>query len=69
MLGKAAVSAIVMANVHPATRLHTDESRLYKGADAVFASHETVINRQANTPVATSTPTQPKASSACSRRA
>ena len=39
---KATVSAIVMANVHPATRLHTDESRLYKGADAVFASHETV---------------------------
>ncbi|MDP3406025.1 MAG: IS1595 family transposase [Brevundimonas sp.] len=39
---KATVSAIVMANVHPATRLHTDESNLYKGADAVFASHETV---------------------------
>lgn len=39
---KATVSAIVMANVHPATRLHTDESRLYVGAADVFASHETV---------------------------
>lgn len=39
---KATVSAIVMANVDPASRLHTDESRLYKGAADVFASHETV---------------------------
>lgn len=39
---KATVSAIVMANVHPDTRLHTDESRLYKGSADVFASHETV---------------------------
>jgi transposase-like protein len=39
---KAAVSKIVMDNVHPASRLHTDESRLYKGAADVFASHETV---------------------------
>jgi transposase-like protein len=39
---KATVSAIVMANVHPATRLHTDESRLYVGSADVFASHETV---------------------------
>jgi transposase-like protein len=39
---KATVSTIVMANVHPATRLHTDESNLYKGAADVFASHETV---------------------------
>ena len=39
---KATVQKIVMDNVHPATRLHTDESRLYTGADAVFASHETV---------------------------
>ena len=31
-----------MANVDPATRLHTDESRLYVGAADVFASHETV---------------------------
>lgn len=39
---KATVSALVMANVHPASRLHTDESRLYTGAADVFASHETV---------------------------
>ena len=39
---KATVSALVMANVDPATRLHTDESRLYVGAADVFASHETV---------------------------
>lgn len=39
---KAAVQKIVLENVHPATRLHTDESKLYKGAADVFASHETV---------------------------
>ncbi len=39
---KATVSKIVMDNVHPATRLHTDESRLYTGSADVFASHETV---------------------------
>lgn len=39
---KATVSKIVMENVDPASRLHTDESRLYTGADEVFASHETV---------------------------
>ncbi|MBU1325789.1 MAG: IS1595 family transposase [Alphaproteobacteria bacterium] len=39
---KATVSALVMANVDPASRLHTDESRLYKGAADVFAAHETV---------------------------
>lgn len=39
---KAAVQKIVLENVHPDSRLHTDESRLYKGADALFASHETV---------------------------
>ncbi|MGV9007350.1 MAG: IS1595 family transposase [Brevundimonas sp.] len=39
---KATVSALVMKHVHPATRLHTDESRLYTGAADVFASHETV---------------------------
>jgi len=32
----------VIENVHPATRLHTDESRLYTGAADIFASHETV---------------------------
>lgn len=39
---KATVSALVMKNVHPASRLHTDESRLYTGAANVLASHETV---------------------------
>jgi transposase-like protein len=39
---KKTVSALVMANVDPASRLHTDESRLYKGAADVFAAHETV---------------------------
>jgi transposase-like protein len=36
------VARLLLSNVAPATRLHTDESRLYKGADAAFASHETV---------------------------
>jgi transposase-like protein len=39
---KITVSKIVMDNVHHESRLHTDESRLYSGADAFFASHETV---------------------------
>ena len=39
---KATVSKIVRENVHPASRLHTDESRLYTGSADVFASHETV---------------------------
>jgi transposase-like protein len=39
---KATVSQIVRDNVHPASRLHTDESRLYTGSADVFASHETV---------------------------
>lgn len=39
---KATVAHIVMANVAKETRLHTDESNLYKGADGVFASHETI---------------------------
>jgi transposase-like protein len=39
---KATVAKIVRENVHPETRLHTDESNLYTGADQVFASHETV---------------------------
>ena len=36
------VMAIVNQNVLKETRLHTDESRLYTGADQCFASHETV---------------------------
>ncbi len=39
---KETVAKIVRENVHPETRLHTDESRLYTGADKAFASHETV---------------------------
>ena len=36
------VSRIVLDNVDRETRLMTDESRLYKGSDEVFQSHETV---------------------------
>ncbi len=39
---KLTVSGIVNANIAKETRLHTDESRLYTGADQVLASHETV---------------------------
>lgn len=39
---KATVQRLVIENVHPASRLHTDESRLYVGAADLFASHETV---------------------------
>jgi transposase-like protein len=39
---KITVSKIVMDNIAKETRLHTDESRLYFGADQHFASHETV---------------------------
>lgn len=39
---KDTVSRIVTENVLRETRLHTDESRLYTGADAHFAAHETV---------------------------
>lgn len=39
---KETVARIIQENVHPASRLHTDESRLYVGADAHTATHETV---------------------------
>ena len=39
---KETVTKIVRENVDPATRLHTDESRLYTGSDEVFATHETI---------------------------
>ncbi len=39
---KATVSQIVVDNILRESRLHTDESRLYHGADTHFASHETV---------------------------
>ena len=39
---KETVQGIVLENVHPETRLHTDESRLYGGLDGKLAAHETV---------------------------
>ncbi len=39
---KATVAKLVRENAHEASRLHTDESSLYKGADKAFAAHETV---------------------------
>ncbi len=39
---KMTVTKIVTDNVSRESRLHTDESRLYFGADALFATHETV---------------------------
>jgi transposase-like protein len=39
---KATVSKIVMENIHHESRLHTDESKLYFGADKHFAKHETI---------------------------
>jgi transposase-like protein len=39
---KATVSKIVTENIARESRLHTDESRLYHGADSYFAAHKTV---------------------------
>lgn len=39
---KPTVQKIVSDNVHRESRLHTDESRLYVGADAHFEAHKTV---------------------------
>lgn len=39
------VARIVMDNISHESRLHTDESRLYTGAEAVFAKHETIKHR------------------------
>ncbi len=39
---KATVGKIVLDNIARESRLHTDESKLYFGADAHFASHEAV---------------------------
>src|SRR5581483_3616931 len=39
------VARIVMDNISHESRLHTDESRLYTGADAVFSKHETIKHR------------------------
>ena len=39
---KETLAALIQKHVDPASRLHTDESRIYRGADAFTASHETV---------------------------
>jgi transposase-like protein len=39
---KATVSRIVTENIAHEARLHTDESALYRGAEAIFNDHETV---------------------------
>lgn len=39
---KQTLARIITENVHPKSRLHTDESRLYTGADAHVAAHEHV---------------------------
>src|SRR5690606_17346928 len=39
---KETVASIVVKNVAKGSTLHTDESRLYKGADAHVAKHSTV---------------------------
>jgi transposase-like protein len=39
---KETLAALIQKHVDPASRLHTDESRLYVGADAHTATHETV---------------------------
>lgn len=39
---KDTVQKIVRENIAAETRLHTDESRLYTGSEAFFATHETV---------------------------
>jgi transposase-like protein len=39
---KGSVQKIVTENISHESRLHTDESRLYGGADKLFAAHETV---------------------------
>jgi transposase-like protein len=39
---KASVQKIVRENIARESRLHTDESKLYSGSDAHFATHETV---------------------------
>ncbi|MFN3656669.1 MAG: IS1595 family transposase [Pseudolabrys sp.] len=40
----ASVAAVVRANVHRESRLHTDESRLYPKVGREFAAHETITH-------------------------
>jgi transposase-like protein len=42
---KATVSRIVTNNIHQESRFHTDESAIYGGAEAFFATHETTNHR------------------------
>lgn len=39
---KETVSELLWDNVLPSSRLHTDESKIYKGQERVYADHETV---------------------------
>ncbi|OYX50933.1 MAG: IS1595 family transposase [Alphaproteobacteria bacterium 32-64-14] len=41
---KETIDKIVRDNVHPETRLHTDEANVYKGVGKEFAAHETVTH-------------------------
>ena len=41
---KETINQIVRDNVHPETRLHTDEANVYKGVGKEFAAHETVTH-------------------------
>jgi transposase-like protein len=41
---KATVAKIVRDNIHHESRLHTDESKLYKAIGFNFAAHETVVH-------------------------
>jgi transposase-like protein len=45
----ATVAAIVTANIHKESQLHTDESKLYTKVGAEFAAHETVNHSKTNT--------------------
>jgi transposase-like protein len=42
---KATIAAIVTRNIKRESRLHTDESKIYSGADAHVSAHETVLHR------------------------
>jgi hypothetical protein len=61
---KATVAYIVTQNVSRESRLHTDESRLYAGADGFVAKHERSGIWRVNMRVAMSPPIQLKAFSA-----
>jgi transposase-like protein len=60
------VASIVNANVKKESRLHTDESKLYKRVGTDFAAHETVTTPRKSMRAAMSRPTRSKATSQCS---